>query len=116
MADFHAERDAVATLALARPRLPWGAVQTDGFGHITDFIESPPSTFEINAGVYVFSSEFAALLPERGDHERTTFPELAAERRLAGYRHEGTWLTVNTPKQLRLAEEFVAAHPEWLAA
>lgn len=55
MADFHAERDAVATLALARPRLPWGAVQTDGFGHITDFIEAPPSTFEINAGVYVFS-------------------------------------------------------------
>lgn len=47
MADFHAERDAVATLALARPRLPWGAVQTDGFGHITDFIEAPPSTFEI---------------------------------------------------------------------
>lgn len=55
MADFHAERDAVATLALARPRLPWGAVQTDGFGRITDFIEAPPSTFEINAGVYVFS-------------------------------------------------------------
>ncbi|MCF2434593.1 hypothetical protein LV779_06870 [Streptomyces thinghirensis] len=46
----------------------------DGFGHITDFIEAPPSTFEINAGVYVLSSGFAAMLPERGDHERTTFP------------------------------------------
>ncbi len=55
MADFHAERDAVATVALARPRLPWGAVRTDGFGLISDFIEAPPSTFEINAGVYVFS-------------------------------------------------------------
>jgi hypothetical protein len=32
MADFHTERDAVATLALARPRIPWGAVKTDGFG------------------------------------------------------------------------------------
>ena len=49
--------------------------------------------------------------PERGDHERTTFPELAREGRLYAFRHEGTWLTVNTPKQLRLAEEFVAAHP-----
>ncbi|GAA3229203.1 hypothetical protein GCM10020256_42030 [Streptomyces thermocoprophilus] len=85
MADFHTERDAIATLALARPRIPWGAVQTDGFGHITDFIEAPPSTFEINAGVYVFSPEFAGLLPERGDHERTTFPQLARERRLFGY-------------------------------
>ena len=45
MADFHAERDAAATLALARPRIPWGAVETDDFGHITDFIESPPSPY-----------------------------------------------------------------------
>ena len=67
MADFHAERDAVATLALARPRIPWGAVETDAFGHITDFIESPPSPYLINAGVYVFSPAFtdAAAGPRR---------------------------------------------------
>jgi NDP-sugar pyrophosphorylase family protein len=70
----------------------------------------------VTVGVYVLDDEAIARLPERGDHERSTFPELAAERRLAGYRHEGTWLTVNTPKQLRLAEEFVASHPGWLAA
>ena len=35
MAAFHAERDATATLALARPRIPWGAVETDEFGHVT---------------------------------------------------------------------------------
>ena len=57
MAAFHAERDATATLALARPRIPWGAVETDAFGHITDFIESPPSPYLINAGVYVFSAD-----------------------------------------------------------
>jgi NDP-sugar pyrophosphorylase family protein len=116
MAAFHVERAAMATLALARPRIPWGAVETNEFGHVLDFVESPPSPFLINAGVYVFDPGFTHLLPERGDHERTTFPELAAERRLAGFRHEGTWLTVNTPKQLRLAEEFVNSHPEWLAA
>ena len=44
-------------------------------------------------------------LPERGDHEQTTFPELAAEGRLLAFRHEGLWLTVNTPKDLRRAEE-----------
>ena len=31
------------------------------------------------------------------------------------YRHDGLWLTVNTPKELRAAQEHVAAHPEWLA-
>ena len=47
-------------------------------------------------------------LPERGDHEQTTFPELAARGRLMAYRHEGVWLTVNTPKDLRVAEEALA--------
>ncbi|MFE9612926.1 NDP-sugar synthase [Streptomyces sp. NPDC006012] len=111
MADFHTERDAVATLALARPRIPWGAVQTDGFGHVTDFIEAPPSTFEINAGVYVFSAEFSGLLPERGDHERTTFPHLAREHRLAGYPipHGAYWRAIDTAKDLTEAAKELKA-------
>ena len=60
----------------------------------------------------MLGEEAIELLPERGDHERSTFPELAAEGRLRAYRHEGAWLTVNTPKELRAAEEHVAAHPE----
>ena len=36
--------------------------------------------------------------------------------RLAAFRYEGVWLTVNTPKDLRRAEEYVAANPHWLAA
>ncbi len=50
MAAFHAERDATATLALARPNMPWGAVETNEFGHVLDFIEAPPSPYLINAG------------------------------------------------------------------
>ena len=53
--------------------------------------------------------------PDVGDHETTTFPELVRERRLYAYRHQGLWLTVNTPKELRTASDHVAAHPEWLA-
>jgi NDP-sugar pyrophosphorylase family protein len=62
----------------------------------------------VNAGLYVLGEEALARLPEKGDHEQTTFPELAAEGRLAAYRHEGMWLTVNTPKDLRAAEEALA--------
>ncbi|MET9847784.1 nucleotidyltransferase family protein [Streptomyces ossamyceticus] len=110
MADFHTERDAVATLALARPRIPWGAVKTDGFGRVTDFIEAPPTTYEINAGVYVFSPEFPGLLPERGDHERTTFPRLARERRLAGFPipQGAYWRAIDTAKDLTEAARELA--------
>ncbi|MCC9307653.1 nucleotidyltransferase family protein [Kitasatospora sp. RB6PN24] len=102
MADFHHERDALATLALARPRIPWGAVQTDRFGNVLDFIEAPPSPFLINAGLYVFAPGFAELLPDAGDHERTTFPQLARAGRLAGYQlPQGVyWRAIDTAKDL----------------
>ncbi|MGW0392291.1 nucleotidyltransferase family protein [Streptomyces sp. NPDC003042] len=111
MAAFHEERGATATLALARPRIPWGAVETDEFGHILDFIEAPPSPYLINAGVYVFSPEFAALLPDVGDHERTTFPRLARERRLAGFPlpQGAYWRAIDTVKDLTEAAGELAA-------
>ena len=65
-------------------------------------------------GLYVLEPEALARFPERCDHERTTFPELAREGRLYAFRYEGIWLTVNTPKQLRQADEYVTTHPEWL--
>ncbi|WP_042372418.1 nucleotidyltransferase family protein [Streptacidiphilus neutrinimicus] len=111
MAGFHAARDAHATLALARPRLPWGTVDVDQFGNILDFIESPPSPYLINAGVYVFSAEFAAMLPDLGDHERSTFPRLARERRLSGYElPQGVyWRAIDTAKDLSEAAKELAA-------
>ena len=53
---------------------------------------------------------------EQGDVFAMNGDELAAERRLRAYRHDGLWLTVNTPKELRRAQEHVSAHPEWLGA
>ena len=38
-----------------------------------------------------------------------------AERRLGALRHDGVWLTVNTPKDLRVASEYLAEHPGWPA-
>jgi NDP-sugar pyrophosphorylase family protein len=111
MSAFHDERAAVATLALARPRIPWGAVETDRFGNVIDFVESPPSPFLINAGLYVFSSGFAQLLPDVGDHERTTFPQLARDRKLAGYQlPQGCyWRAIDTAKDLTEAAKELAA-------
>ncbi len=36
----------MATLALARTRLPWGMVKTDGFGRVVGFVEAPPSPYD----------------------------------------------------------------------
>jgi NDP-sugar pyrophosphorylase family protein len=112
----HLEGAAVATVAVARPQSPFGVVDMDEDGVIVGFTEAGQIPYWVNCGVYVFAEEMVERLPDRGDHETTTFPELAAEGRLYAYRHEGLWLTVNTPKELRTASEHVAAHPAWLAS
>ena len=112
----HRETGAAATVAVARPRSPFGVVDLGEADAIVGFSEGGSIPYWVNCGIYVFGAEAIGRLPTRGDHETTTFPELVKEGRLYAYRHEGLWLTVNTPKELRTAGEHVAAHPEWLAA
>jgi NDP-sugar pyrophosphorylase family protein len=117
MTELHRETGALATLALARPPIPWGVVELDhagGHAMITDFVEAPPSPWPVNAGVYVFSPGFTPLLPEIGDHERTTFPELARRRQLAGFPiPEGVyWRAIDTAKDLETAAKELAAAKE----
>jgi NDP-sugar pyrophosphorylase family protein len=100
----HERSQVEATIVVARPRSPFGVVDLDG-DFVTGFREGAQLDQWVSCGVYVLGPGALARLPERGDHETTTFPELAAERRLAAYRHEGLWLTVNTPKDLRAADE-----------
>lgn len=110
----HRSSGAAATIVVARVRSPFGVVEVAEDDVITGFSEAPPLPQWVSSGVYVLDDEALARLPEHGDHETTTFPELAAERRLRAYKHDGVWLTVNTPKDLRRAEEYVHAHHEWL--
>ncbi|HZO49019.1 MAG TPA: nucleotidyltransferase family protein [Gaiellaceae bacterium] len=111
----HRATGAAATIAVAQPPSAFGVVDVDDDDIVHGFREAGRIPYWVNCGVYVLSEEALARFPERGDHETTAFPELAAEGRLRAFRHQGLWLTVNTPKDLRRAEEYVSAHPEWLA-
>jgi NDP-sugar pyrophosphorylase family protein len=108
----HRGNGAAATIAVAQPRSPFGVVELEG-DRVTGFAEGGTIECWVSCGVYVLGEDALARFPERGDHETTAFPELAAAGRLGAFRHEGLWLTVNTPKDLRRAEEYVAEHPRW---
>jgi NDP-sugar pyrophosphorylase family protein len=109
----HEQSGAAATLVVSQVRSPFGVVEIEDDGTVTGFREAPLLEQWVNSGVYVLGEAAIALLPEKGDHEQSTFPQLAAERRLHAHRHDGVWLTVNTPKDLRRAAEFMEAHPDW---
>ena len=113
--DEHRRTGALATIAVAQPKSQFGVVDVDDDGVVQGFREGGHVPYWVNCGSYVLTEEAVARFPDKGDHESTTFPELVAEGRLRAYRHEGLWLTVNTPKELRAAAEHVGSHPEWLA-
>ena len=111
----HRTTGAAATLTVAQPPSQFGQVDLTDDDVVTGFHEVSRVPYWVNCGIYVLSEEALARFPEKGDHETTAFPALAAEGRLRAFRHTGTWLTVNTPKELRRADDFVAQHPQWLA-
>jgi NDP-sugar pyrophosphorylase family protein len=112
----HRSTGAAATIAVAQPPSPFGVVELREDDTVGGFAEGGRIPYWVNCGVYVLSREALDRFPEKGDHESSAFPELASQGRLHAFRHDGLWLTVNTPKDLRRAEEHVAAHPEWLGA
>jgi NDP-sugar pyrophosphorylase family protein len=109
----HEKAGAGATIVVSQVRSPFGVVDLEGDGRVTGFREAPMLDDWVNSGVYTLGEEALSRLPEKGDHEQSTFPELAGEGKLHGFRHSGVWLTVNTPKDLRRAEDYMADHPEW---
>jgi NDP-sugar pyrophosphorylase family protein len=108
----HRESGAAATVVVSQVRSPFGVVDVRDDDSIAGFREAPVLDDWVSSGVYILGETCLERLPERGDHELSTFPELAAEGKLFAYRNTGFWLTVNTPKQLREADEYMRAHPE----
>ncbi len=111
----HGSTGAAATVTVAQPPSQFGQVDLTDDDVVTGFHEVSRVPYWVNCGIYVLSEEALARFPGKGDHETTAFPELAAEGRLRAFRHTGMWLTVNTPKELRRADAYVAEHPEWLS-
>ena len=109
LGDYRARRMAnqshLATILTVHMTSPYGIVDADRNGTVTQFREKAVLPYAINGGVYVLHPGIRELLPARGDHETTTFPELAATGRMSAVMTEAFWRSVDSPKDLREAEE-----------
>jgi mannose-1-phosphate guanylyltransferase len=106
LCELHASSGALATIAVAPFKSPFGLVKLDSNDRVVGFQEKVtiPSAY-VSIGVYAFRREILDYIPNRGDIERTTFPFLSGMNRLQAYRHDGFWATVNNLKELQDAEE-----------
>ena len=105
----HASSRAMATLMLTRYLSQFGVVDVGDDDLIRGFVEKGVLPIWINAGVYLFDRAIESMLPEIGDHETSTFPDLAEQRNLAALRSDALWLSVDNPKDLREVSERLVA-------
>lgn len=105
MHELQRQRNALATIMLTPYMSQYGTVESGDDGIVTQFVEKGRLPLWINAGVYLFDRSLEQRLPEVGDHETTTFQELAAERKMAAIKSEATWLTVDSQKDIAECEK-----------
>ena len=95
----------LATIMVVPMVSPYGLVDIDLSDTITGFREKAEMDHWINAGVYVFERSIVDELPDLGDHETSTFPKLATVGRLAAVKSSQFWQSVDSFKDLRVAED-----------
>ena len=101
----HREKQAAATIMLSALRSPFGIVDVGDDDRVVAFREKPVLPYWVNAGIYVLSLEFFELLPDKGDHETTTFPALAEQGKLYAFKSEAYWRPVDSIKDISEAEK-----------
>lgn len=89
-------------IALTPLPSPYGVVKIENNETITGFIEKPLlEDVWINAGVYLLKKEILAILPPKGDIEKTAFPLLSKEKKLKGKKYKGIyWKSIDSHKDL----------------
>ena len=108
LADYRARAaanpDHLATILTVGMTSTYGIVDTDSAGLVRDFREKAPLPYAINGGVYVFNPAIREWLPERGDHEDTTFPTLAEQGRMSAVHTDEFWRSVDSMQDMADAE------------
>lgn len=108
---FHSTHDAVATIAVVDVKNAgrYGTVRTDSADRIVEFREKTgqQSPGLINAGVYVFSADVLAHIPNGSvSLEKDVFPRLLGQGVYAA-RERGVFIDIGTPDDYALSQQLV---------
>lgn len=110
MVEAHREGGGVPASMLVVPyKSRFGVVKIDKLKVVRGFDEKPafPDVW-INGGVYLLDAKKALRhLPDSGDLERETFPDLVNRGELLSYPYYGEWVFVDSVKDLMEIEQAV---------
>jgi glucose-1-phosphate cytidylyltransferase len=111
---FHARGEAIATMTVVRPYSQWGIALIDEQERISGFREKPRLDYWINGGFFCLEPEFLEYVTETSVLERDPLERVAAEGRLAAFRHHGFWDCMDTYKDaVTLNDLWAAGEAPW---
>jgi len=102
---FHRRHGGAATMAVVRPRNPWGVATVDDHGRVTGFDEKPRLESWVNGGFFVMEPRALEVIGPHDVLERAPLESLAARGELYAYRHQGFWDCMDTYKDTLLLNE-----------
>jgi len=111
---FHLEQGALVTLTAVRPPARFGALEFQG-AKICHFKEKS-SLHEgwINGGFFIIEQEALDYIRDDVMWEHAPMETLAAAGKVCGYKHEGFWQCMDTPRDLRYLESlWVTGQAPW---
>jgi mannose-1-phosphate guanylyltransferase len=109
--DTHLKNKPIATIAVSPMRSPFGILELEGDDIVSFHEKVLLENTLVSIGIYMFNRQILNYVPTTGSIERTVFPELAKKRLLKAFRlmPEESWLTINSVKELSVAEKEFAA-------
>jgi glucose-1-phosphate cytidylyltransferase len=101
--DFHRSHDRIGTVTGVHPTSRYGEMKVDGDGRtVAEFNEKPtrPEGF-VSGGFFVLQREFFDYLSDEPEllFEQAPLQNLARDRQLAVFPHEGFWMGMDTYRE-----------------
>ncbi len=96
---FHGASGAVATVTTVQPLSRFGVMDVDGSGLVTRFREKPRVDGWINAGYFIMEPQALSYLDADCVLEQEPLARMAADHKLAAYRHKGFWQPMDTYRE-----------------
>ncbi len=94
------KKGSMATICIFPYKSPYGIVRLDKNGAVQSFDEKRTLPYWVNGGIYIFEYSVKEYLPDKGDHETTTFPKLSEKGLINGYQCLDYWKGIDTVKDL----------------
>ena len=112
---FHKKSKKIVTLTAVPLLSPFGIIEINGNDEVTSFREKPKLNQWMNGGFYIMEKKIFDYIKPGFDLEKDAFEDLARERQIAAFMHDGFWKSMNTLKDvIELNDMYKEGNTPWI--